>query len=96
MAEFWTGKEYKEAASVGEIKAGLNHLISVLQGLANENRPDLSDAEAKKLLSKIDEHFAVYNTNAAALDGHHVRIDLADRVAIIAGLKVLSDHNQGQ
>ena len=96
MAELWTGKDFKEGASVVEIREGLNHLVRGLRRLAAEVRPDLPRAEATKLLDVIDKQIEYYNANLTALNEQEVRNMLVERAAVIAELREFDDDNQGQ
>lgn len=91
MGKLWTGKEFKEGASLVEVQEGLKHLKSVLVNLGSQIRPDLPIAEADKLLATIDQRFDNYNANVAAINEHEVRKLLVERAAIIAGIKANDD-----
>lgn len=92
MTKLWTGTEFKENATLLEIKAGLSHVTDALRGFRQQIRPDLPGAEASALLEKIDKYIGVYNLNAAALNQHETEAALAERASIIDGL---SENQEG-
>lgn len=91
MNKLWTGKEFKDDASLVEVQDGLNHLKRLLINLGSQIRQDMPTAEAEKLVATIDQHFDHYNANAGALNEHKLREMLAERAAIIAGIKNADD-----
>ncbi len=97
MGKLWTGKEFKDGASLVEVQEGLKHLKSVLINLGSQIRPDLTTAEAEKLLATIDQRFDNFNANVAAINEHKLREMLVERAAIIAGITDADDgETQGQ